>query len=219
MTTHAVEPLAAPWTARPFAQVVAQLVRSLPVSGHGPAVLAVDGRSAGGKSSFAARLAAAVPGTAVVHTDDIAWWESFFGWDHLLAEGVLAPARRGEAVAFRPPAWEERARDGAVVVPAGARLVVVEGVGASRRSLLPLVDAAVWVQSDVVEARRRGLVRDGDDAEAERFWDEWESQERPFLAEDRPWERAVAVVCGTPELTGVAFDPVAEVLVGRSLRP
>lgn len=37
---------------------------------------------------------------------------------------------------------------------------------------------------------------------AESFWDEWEAEESPFLAADRPWERADAILCGTPELTG-----------------
>jgi hypothetical protein len=177
-------------------------------------MLAVDGRGASGKSTLARRIAAAVPRAAVVHTDDVAWWESFFGWDQLLADGVLEPVRRGEEVAFRPPAWQARGRDGAITVPAGIRLLVAEGVGVSRRSLAPYFDAAVWVQSDVVEARRRGIERDGGDEETERFWDEWDREEVPFLAGDRPWERAVAVVCGTPLATAVSHDPDTEILVG-----
>jgi hypothetical protein len=83
-----------------------------------------------------------------VHTDDIAWWHSFFGWAELLACGVLEPIRRGQAVAFRPPAWDERGRLGAIELPADASLVIVEGVGASRREIVHLLDASVWVQSD-----------------------------------------------------------------------
>lgn len=75
--------------------------------------------------------------------------------------------------------------------------------------------SAIWVQSDLVEARRRGLERDGGGEEGVRFWDEWDREEVPFLAEDRPWERAAAIVCGTPELTDVIFDPETEILVGR----
>lgn len=218
MRTTPPEPPAAPWTPRPFDDLVADLASVLATGSGRPAVLAVDGRSASGKTTLATRIAAAIPGAAVVHTDDVAWWESFFGWDELLARGVLEPARRGEPVAFRPPAWDARGREGAVVVPEGTRLVVVEGVGASRLSLGDLVDVAVWVQSDAVEARRRGIARDGGDAEAESFWDEWDSEEVPFLATDRPWERAVAVVCGTPDVAGVVHDPATEVLLGRDLR-
>jgi hypothetical protein len=193
-------------------EVVHELLAGIDVAGR-PAVVAVDGRSAGGKSTLADHLVALVPGAAAVHTDDVAWWESFFGWDHLLASGVLEPVRRGEAVAYRPPAWDSRGREGAIEVPARSPLVVVEGVGSSRRSLVPLLDAAVWVQSDVVEARRRGLERDAAKGEDPAFWDEWDAAEVPFLADDRPWERAHLVVCGTPQLTAVPHDPALDVLV------
>ncbi len=205
---------AAPWTPRSLPDVVDDLLEALGRPAGRPAVLAVDGRSAGGKSTFAERVAAAVAGAVVVHTDDVAWWESFFGWDHLMAAGVLEPARRGEHVRYRPPAWDSRDRPGAIEVPAQTRLVVVEGVGAGRQSLAGLVDAAVWVQADAPEARRRGIERDGGDQDAADFWDRWNAEEVPFLAQDRPWERALMIVCGTPELTGTAaIDPTA-VLVG-----
>lgn len=213
------EPPAAPWTARPLSEVAAAILATVGAPGGRPAIVAVDGRSASGKTTFASRLTGAVPGAVVVHTDDVAWWESFFGWDQLMAQGILEPLRRGDAVRFRPPAWERRGRDGAIEVPAEAPLVVVEGVGASRRSLAHLLDGAVWVQSDAAEARRRGIERDGGDEEAEAFWDEWDGEEIPFMADDRPWERAFAVVCGMPQLAGVVHDPATDVLVGRSLRP
>ena len=45
-----------------------------------PRVIAVDGRGAAGKSTLTQALAAALPRATVVHTDDIAWHEPFFGW-------------------------------------------------------------------------------------------------------------------------------------------
>lgn len=197
--TSAGEPLVPAWFRQPWADLAGELMRTAGEVGPRPVVLAVDGRSGSGKSTTAARLAAAVPGAVIVHTDDVAWWESFFDWDGLLAAGVLLPARRGDAVRFRPPAWDRRGRDGAIEVPAGTPLVVVEGVGASRRSLTTLVDVSVWVQADRDEARRRGIERDGGTPEAVAFWDEWMAQEEPFLAVDRPWERATAILCGTAE--------------------
>lgn len=165
-----------------------------------PAIVGVDGRQGSGKTTAAEMLAAAVPGALVVHTDDIAWWESFFGWDHLLAAGVLVPLRHGRDVAYRPPAWDRRSRTGSIEVPASAPLVVVEGVGSTRRGLTTLLDATVWVQADHEEATRRGIARDGGTPEAEAFWQEWAAEEERFLAADRPWERATATLCGTPGL-------------------
>jgi hypothetical protein len=208
MRLHAGEPQAGPWRAVPVASVHALLGR--------PGVLGIDGRSGSGKSTLAARLAAAVPGAAVVHTDDIAWYESFFGWEHLLVDGVLAPARRGAAVAYRPPAWDARNRPGAVVVPADCPLLVVEGVGIGRRSLAAHLDGFVWVQSDADLSRRRGIERDIAKGEPDpaSFWDEWQAEEVPLLAGERPWERAGLVVAGTPVLP---HDEETEVVVASPL--
>ena len=65
-------------------------------------VAAVDGRSAGGKSTVAGRLVEAIGDATVVHTDDVAWYHGFFDWAGLLVDGVLEPLARGEAVSFRP---------------------------------------------------------------------------------------------------------------------
>ena len=204
MLLPAEEPEAGPWRTVPIAEL-AGLVVAAAGGHHGrPAVVAVDGRGASGKSTLAARLQAAVPRSAVVHTDDIAWHHSFFGWTELLTTGVLEPVRRGEGVRYRPSAWDERGRRGAVEVPSGRDLLLVEGTGAGRRALSPYLDAVVWVQSDLAEAERRGLVRDlagGDQGSLEEtvaFWHEWMAEELTFLADDRPWERACVVVAGTP---------------------
>ncbi|MEU4561922.1 hypothetical protein AB0F72_26355 [Actinoplanes sp. NPDC023936] len=167
-----------------------------------PLLIAVDGRGGSGKTTFAEQLSRRIPGSAIVHTDDVAWWHSRFDWSDLMAGGILEPLRAGAAVRLRPPAWERRGRDGRIEVPAGCRAVLVEGVGASRRDLAHLFDVAIWVRSDYVEAERLGLLRDlglkGVDPEtAKREWDEWMVEENPFLSADRPWERAGFVVAGT----------------------
>jgi hypothetical protein len=204
------EPAAGPWRVEPIDVLVRLLFEAAgPVQGR-PRIVAVDGRGGSGKSTLAMQLHAAVPGSAVVHTDDVAWHHSFFDWGELLARDVLEPLRRGEAVQYRPPGWQAKRRPGAIEVPAGLELVLVEGVGAGRRELAHLLDAVVWVQSDAAEAERQGVARDaaagthGDTDGATRFWHEWMAQEIPFVAAQRPWERANIVVRGT---TTAAHDP------------
>jgi len=179
---------------------------------HRPVVLAVDGRSSSGKTTLAGRLEDVIPGSAVVHTDDIAWWHSRFGWAGLLIDGILLPAHAGRPVTFRPPRWDERQRQGAIEVPAGCPMLIIEGVGAARRESTHLTDTAVWVQSDERETGRRTLARVGQPGEPPTVQHarDWMTEEVPFLAGQRPWERADLVVCGTPE---IPFDPATELVV------
>jgi hypothetical protein len=63
----------------------------------------------------------------------------------------------------------------------------LKALGASRRQVAHLVDVAIWVQSDEV----------------------------PFLLEDRPWERADVIAATAPVL---AHDPETEVVIAPPLR-
>jgi hypothetical protein len=193
------EPAAGDWRVErlvDFARLLADKAGT--VDGR-PRIVAVDGRGGSGKTVLAERLRANMAPAAVVHSDDVAWGHSRFGWDDLMADGVLAPLRAGDAVHYRPPGWDNDKREGRLDVAAGYGTVIVEGVGVGRRSLAPLVDVMVWVQSDFAEAKKRGIRRDMADLgrtpdEAVRLWDEWEAEEVPFLQQDRPWERADFIV-------------------------
>lgn len=172
-----------------------------------PGVLAVDGRSGAGKSSLARVLSAAVPASAIVATDDIAWHYSMFDWAGELVTEVIDPVRAGRPVRYRPPGWVQRGRPGAVVVEADRSLLIIEGVGSSQRRLAAALDASIWVQSDVAAARDLGIARDiasganGDAAASTAFWDSWAAAEEPFLADETPWTRADAIVAGVPLAT------------------
>jgi energy-coupling factor transporter ATP-binding protein EcfA2 len=186
---------------------------------HRPRIIGVDGRTASGKTTLAWRLAGAVASSAVVHTDDIAWWHSAFDWSALMADGVLAPVRRGETVNFRPAAWEARGRVGAVTVARDTSLLIVEGVGAGRRDIAHLVDAVIWVQSDRVIRDRREAARIAAGETDAELSERWVSEEVPFIADQRPWERAMVVVCGTPGLAHADTEAVVANAPGRERTP
>jgi energy-coupling factor transporter ATP-binding protein EcfA2 len=196
------EPAAGPWRAITIGEFARELLGSAD-AGSSRLVLAVDGRSGSGKSTLARRLQRALPAATVVSTDDIAWHHSMFEWTDLAESGVLQPFRAGAAVRFRPPAWDTRDRPGHIDVPQGTSSLILEGVGASRRDLVPLLDRAVWVQSDYEVAAQRCLAREVangvDPDEAQAFWDHWMTEEVPFLERDKPWERADAVIAGNTE--------------------
>lgn len=95
----------------------------------------------------------------MVHTDDIAWAHSRFGWTDLLIGGVLEPLHQSEPVTYRPPAWDVHGRVGSIAVPHTAVLVIIEGVGASRPGLRDLVDATVYIRANRSDIERRNAAR------------------------------------------------------------
>jgi uridine kinase len=184
-----------------------------------PRILAVDGRSGSGKTTLADRLRQVLPGAAVVHTDDVAWAHSHFGWDDLMLAGILEPLHGGRDVHYQPPAWQPHWRSRYIDVSGDTSTVVIEGVGASRRQVAHLIDVAIWMQADGDGARRRGVRRDMvdqgiDEAAARQHWDDWAAEEVPFLLQDRPWQRADVIAATAPVL---AHDPQTDVVIAPPL--
>jgi hypothetical protein len=232
------EPEAGPWRVELLSTVVNAVTRRRPDQGSSgrPAVLAIDGRSNNGKTTLAARISELVPGSAVIHTDDIAWEHSRFGWAGLLIDGILVPVHHGQAVSYRPPRWDSRGREGSLAVPAGCPLLIIEGDGAGRREAAHLIDTVIWVQADEREAGRRAAARAANRPAADLAnraadgapFDEdgWMVEEISFNTAERTWERAGIIVCGTPE---IPYDPGTEIVIsltnhapqatGRSVTP
>ena len=206
MRLRAEEPDLGPWQKLSASTVVAALLCFRPPDR--PVVVAIDGRGGSGKSTVAASLATAATDAgeraAVVATDDVAWAaQAFFDWDELLVERVLTPARRGGAVCLRPSTRPASGGfiPGTIEVPVDTTMLLIEGVGAARRTLAPLLDHAVWVQSDLDIAFERGITRDcalwkRTREEAETQWHAFLTEEIPHLETDRPWERADLVIAG-----------------------
>jgi len=212
------EPEAGPWRVEPLTKLVQVITQQGPgqhASGR-PLIVAIDGRSNSGKTTLAGRIGAAVAGAVVIHTDEIAWMHSRFGWDDLLIDGILAPLHQGHAVRYRPPRWIEHGREGSIDVPAACPLVIIEGDGSGRREVKDMIDVLIWVQSDEREGERRVLNRIGkpDEIPTMLAHREWMAEEIPFNADQRTWERADIFVCGSPEML---CDPVTDVVVAPAL--
>ncbi len=216
------EPEAGPWRVVLLSTVVNAVTRRRPdQSGAGrPAVLAIDGRSNNGKTMLAARISELVPGAVVIHTDDIAWEHSRFGWVGLLMDGILVPVHHGQAVSYRPPRWEEHGREGSLEVPEGCPLLIIEGDGAGCREVAHLIDTVIWVQADERETGRRAAARAAHPPAADLAnspaggapFDEdgWMAEEKSFNTAQRTWERAGLVVCGTPQ---IPYHPSTEIVI------
>ena len=99
------------WHVRPLDDLVLQIrVRAT----ARPMMIAANGYSSSGKTTLARRVAAALDSCHVLHTDDIAWHQGVFAWDALLINDVLPVVRSGRPLRYRPQAWEQRRREGAV---------------------------------------------------------------------------------------------------------
>jgi hypothetical protein len=197
-----------PPTIQSFSALAERLTEKSRQNPSKPLILAIDGRAGSGKTTFTTRLAAALAeslaGSAVVHTDDIAWHHSFFDWWPLLIEQIIKPVLAGQAVDWTPADWTRQGRSGSIVVPI-TPLLIVEGTASSRRELSQWLDGSIWIETALAVAEARGLERDGP---AERdFWFEWQAAERPLLATDRPWERAALIVDGA---AAADHDPATE---------
>jgi energy-coupling factor transporter ATP-binding protein EcfA2 len=196
-----IDPTGVQWRIRSYRDLWEELLAHHRIGR--PLVVGIDGHSGSGKTTLANGLAALDRDTAVVHTDDLAWHHSVFGWADLLIDHLLTPVHEGRLpIRYRPSAWVQRDRPGAIAIADGTSALLVEGVGAARRELRPWLDVVVWVHARAEVGRRRVIAKGID---TEDFIDDWMREENDFLAEDRPWEVADVVVAGElgqPALTG-----------------
>lgn len=160
---------------------LARSLRALPASCGPVRLVGVDGHAGSGKSTLAARLARALGGAPVVHLDDLACHGALFDWVDRLHTQVTGPLARGETARFEVYDWERRTFEGTATVEP-ADVVLVEGVGAGRRALRPLLARLLWRDVPEREAWARGRRRDW--AALAGFWDEWTPAERRHFRRD-----------------------------------
>jgi uridine kinase len=185
--------------------VVRRTLAAPPTLGDGWLVC-IDGPAGSGKTTLAAAVAAAVPGTmtaALVHLDDV-----YPGWTGL-AEGVdrvgrdlVAPLARGETGGYRRYDWVAgREAEWHGVSPTD--LLVLEGVGAGSVDYAEHITTLVWVEAPRDLRLERALTRDlalhdppgGREALKARLVS-WMADEDALHARHRTRERADVVVTG-----------------------
>jgi uridine kinase len=157
-------------------------------------LVAVDGPSGAGKTSFAARLAEAIgPETPIVHTDDLldGWGDQVTFWPRL-EEWVLAPLRAGRAGRYRRYDWEAGhfGREWTEVPP--APVVVLEGVTSARAEIRPELTLSVFLTAPPDERIRRTDRRDG--GTLSRYLEAWRRGEEAHFAADATADHADVIV-------------------------
>ncbi len=160
-------------------------------------VVAVDGGTGSGKSTFAVRLERALrergARVATVHTDDLldGWDDQFTFW-HRLESTVLEPLGRGEPARYPVYDWYARGftTEREVEVP---DVLLLDGVSTARQGAAGLRTLTIFLDLDPELRLRRALARDGGygiEAELRR----WQERELAWFAQDRPETRADLVV-------------------------
>ena len=189
--------------------VLAAAVRRLPPRLGAVRLVAVDGPSGAGKTSFAGRLAGEL-GAPVVHTDDLldGWDDQFTFWARLEAQ-VLQPLRRGRPGSYQRYLWHRGTFGGRPVTVPPSDAVVVEGVSSARRAIRPELSLAVFVTAPDDLRLRRALGRDGGDGVAfQAYLERWRAREDRHFAADGTAAHADLIVDGAAERRDGEYEGV-----------
>jgi uridine kinase len=186
-----------------FAEGLDAAARRLHDSSSGVEIVAVDGHSAAGKSTFAAALASRTD-AALVPADDfyrvmdqetrarLSAQEGiarYFDWERMRDE-VLVPLRAGRDAVYLPYDWDTGLLAERAITIRAAPAVLLDGVFTSRPELAPFLDLCVLIEAPADLRWRRQLGR-GDSLGWLR---RWEAAERLFFTEVRAPETFDLVV-------------------------
>ena len=155
-----------------------------------PILVALDGRCGSGKTTLAAQLAEAFPGSITIHTDDyyLPPADRVPGWEKIpcanmdlrrLRAEVLEPARAGRGFAYKAYSC----REGTYLPPVActpARFVLVEGSYSHHPALAACYDLRIFVTCSKAEQARRLQAREG--ARYAAFVERWIPLEEGYFA-------------------------------------
>jgi uridine kinase len=189
------------------ASELARRIREVASERPDPTLVALDGRSAAGKSTLAARVAPLV-GAAVIDGDDFYSGGTAETWDAMSAaekashcidwrrqRPVLEKLAREETASWRPYDWE--ADDGSLadrtVTCHPAPVVILDGAYSGRPELADLFDLRVLLDAPAHLRRKRLVQREGEGFRVD--WNRrWDDAEQWYFAEVMPPESFDLVV-------------------------
>jgi uridine kinase len=180
---------------------------------NGVRLVGVDGPGGAGKSTVARLLAARVGAPRLEIDDFLSWPEFVDGWWPRFEREALLPLLNGHDARYQVRDWEGDEFGTGVKdwrTTPWAPLIVVEGIGCTRRVVAGRLAYRIWVDAPEDLRLQRGVRRDGESHR--HLWTDWQVREREFFAADGTRERADLIVDGAPE---VPHDPDTEFVVVR----
>lgn len=158
-------------------------------------IVGIDGCGGAGKTTFAARLAAHGDEWPVIHTDEFASHDEPIEWWPRMLRDVIEPLSNNSPATFRPYDWVRR-EFGPPTTIEPADVVIIEGVGATRRAWRDRLAMRIWIDAPRDVRLARGVARDGE--ELREFWHGWMADEDRYVAGEDPRSAADLVVDGDP---------------------
>ena len=165
-------------------------------------LILIDGVAGSGKTTLALKMADKLKAN-LVHTDDVCWYADIIHWDGKMLDGIVKPWLNKKNIAYKPTGWIKQNRPGSINVDINKALII-EGTGASRKTLRSFATYSIWVDTEPEIARNRVIQRDlanGEDGgtleSVTQFADWWDSLIIPFLLEEEPWKYVDVIVSGT----------------------
>lgn len=175
---------------------LSQAIQDAPLTSDMPVkIVAIDGHGGSGKSTLAAKLAKEL-NAEIIHTDDFASWDNQTNWWPNLRDTVLEPIKQGvKTLSYQTSSWAPDHHPEPVKDQPVASIVVLEGVGSSRKEFRPYLSYAVWVETPKEVCIARGVERDGEDMRDQ--WEAWWAAEEAYIAEHQPQKYVDVIVNGT----------------------
>ena len=179
--------------------ILGQTIMAVPCE-HPVRLIAVDGGAGAGKTTFAGHLSTALGGAPIIPMDDFIAFDDLTEFWPRLEEQVLMPLFQGRDIRYQKRDWvNDMAGRGLGEwrnVPFSP-IVLLEGVGASRRAVASRLSYAVWIETPWQTRMDRGLERDKGIEDIKGIWERWMDGERKFLEADGAKQRADLIVDGT----------------------